>query len=81
MLEALKNALKSIFRNKLRSYLTVGGIFIGVLSVVVISSIGETGKTTVDNQLVNMGMDSIVITGDKSNETGLCDEDLSYNFV
>ncbi len=76
MLDCVRKGLSDLFRNKLRSFLTVGGIMIGVLSVVVISAIGETGKTTIDGQLVGMGMDNIIISGEKSNDTGLCEADL-----
>lgn len=76
MLDCVKKGLSDLFRNKLRAFLTIGGITIGVLSVVVISAIGETGKETINEQLAKMGMDSIVVTGDKSNVTGLCLGDL-----
>lgn len=76
MLDSVKNGLSDLFRNKLRSFLTIGGIAIGVLSVVVISSIGEIGKNTIDSQLNSMGMDSVIISGDKNNITGLSSTDL-----
>ncbi len=76
MFGCVRKGLSNVFRNKLRSFLTIGGIMIGVLSVVVISTIGKVGTVTIDNQLVNMGMDSVVISGDKSNETGLDETDL-----
>lgn len=76
MIECVKNGLSDIFRNKLRSILTIGGIFIGVLSVVIISTIGDIGTNTIDNELINMGMDSVIISGKKCNETGLSDTDL-----
>ncbi|MFA5658866.1 MAG: ABC transporter permease [Oscillospiraceae bacterium] len=76
MLDSIKKGLSELFRNKLRSFLTIGGIMIGVLSVVVISAIGETGKSAINSQLVSMGMDSVIISGDKSNATGLGEDDL-----
>ena len=76
MLECVKKGLADLFRNKLRSFLTIGGIVIGVLSVVIISTIGEIGTNTIDQQLISMGMDGVIISGDKSNETGLCQRDL-----
>ena len=77
MIDCVKKGLCDLFRNKLRSFLTIGGISIGVLSVVVISSIGEIGKTTIDGQLNNMGMNSVVVSADKCNYSGLCENDLS----
>lgn len=76
MLESIKKGLSDIFRNKLRTLLTIGGIFVGVLSVVIISTIGQMGTDTIDNQLVKMGMDSVIISGDKNNETGLNKDDM-----
>jgi len=64
-------------RSKLRAFLTVGGIAIGVISVVVISSVGEIGKSAINSQMTNMGMDSFVVTGDTDNYSGLWEEDLS----
>ena len=77
MVDCVKKGICDLFRNKLRSFLTIGGICIGVLSVVVISSIGEIGKTTIDGELNNMGMNSVVITADKSNYSGLCEKDIA----
>lgn len=76
MLECVKKGLADLFRNKLRSFLTIGGIFIGVLSVVIISTIGGIGTNEINKQLVSMGMDGVIITGEKSNDTGLSDRDL-----
>ncbi len=69
--------MSDLFRNKLRTFLTIGGIFIGVLSVVIISTIGEMGTDTIDRQLISMGMDSVIISGEKNNENGLSDYDLN----
>lgn len=76
MLECIKTGMRDLFRSKLRSFLTIGGISIGVLSVVVISSIGEIGKTEINAQMTDMGMDSVVVTADLNNYSGLKDEDL-----
>lgn len=76
MLESIKKGLADIFRNKLRTFLTIGGIFVGVLSVVIISTIGQMGTDTIDRELIKMGMDSVIISGDKNNETGLSRDDM-----
>lgn len=73
----VRNGVSNLFRNKLRSFLTIGGIMIGVLSVVVIATIGKVGTVTIDSQLVSMGLDSVVISGNKSNEIGLNENDLA----
>ncbi len=76
MFESVKKGLADIFRNKLRTMLTIGGIFIGVLSVVIISTIGDMGSETIDNELIKMGMDSVIISGEKNNEEGLNKNDI-----
>ena len=76
MFECIKQSLRVIGKSRLKAFLTVGGIAIGVSSVVIISSIGEMGKSAVDNQLTDMGMDSFVVTGTESNFDGLWEEDL-----
>lgn len=77
MFDCVKKGLCGLFRNKLRSFLTIGGIAIGVISVMVISSIGQIGQSTIDSQLNNMGMDSLVVSADKNNISGLNIHDLA----
>ena len=76
MFECIKQSLRAIRQSRLKAFLTVGGIAIGVSSVVIISSIGEMGKSAIDNQLTDMGMDSFVVTGSENNFDGLWEEDL-----
>lgn len=78
MLDAVLKGLRILFRNRLRSFLTIGGIAVGVLSLVVISSVSGAGRTALNRQLDGMGMDSIVITGDLDNSKGLDTEDLTF---
>lgn len=47
MRELIKVAIKSIFSNKLRTFLTMLGIIIGIASVITIVSLGEGGKTAI----------------------------------
>lgn len=75
-MECIKQSMRVIRKSRLKAFLTVGGIAIGVSAVVIISSIGEMGKTAVDRQLTNMGMDSFVVTGTANNSDGLWENDL-----
>lgn len=61
MFNILKCSIKSIGRKKLRSALTVTGIAIGVLSVIIISIIGEVGKTAINDELNSMGIGGIAL--------------------
>lgn len=76
MFECVKKGMREMLRSRLRAFLTIGSISVGVLSVVLISSIGDMGKSMIDNQLVSMGMDSVVVSGDSDNYTGLNESDL-----
>lgn len=67
---------RCLLANKLRAFLTMGGIAIGVMSVVVIMSIGEMGKSAVNEQMTDMGMDSFVVTASADNYFGLWEKDL-----
>ncbi|MDK2802579.1 MAG: ABC transporter permease [Oscillospiraceae bacterium] len=61
MLDYFSTAIKNITRKKLKSILIIIGVSIGVLSVVIISTIGEMGKNIINNELNSVGMDSISI--------------------
>ena len=68
-LECIKMAFKSMKMNKMRSFLTMLGIIIGISSVITISTIGSTLKKTISTSLYGMGMDTIdLIVGLKDYE-------------
>lgn len=62
MVEILRTGLRCLFQNKIRSFLTIIGIVVGVTAVVIVSSIGELGKISINNELTGMGMDSLVVS-------------------
>ncbi len=57
--ECIKMAFSSMRMNKMRSFLTMLGIIIGISSVITISSIGSTIKKTVSNSMFGFGMATI----------------------
>ena len=65
MLDYIKTGFVNIFRNRLRSFLTISGISIGVLAVVIISSIGEIGTATINMELDNMGIGSVMVRAEE----------------
>lgn len=67
--------VKSLFRKKGRSILTILGVAIGVCSVIIISSIGTFGTTAVNNELDSLGMGGLTIATKKSN-VSLSDNEL-----
>lgn len=56
MRENFKMAIESIKSNKLRSFLTMLGIIIGVSSVITIISLGKGGKEVVTGKLEKIGL-------------------------
>ena len=62
ILENLKMALATLRANKLRSFLTVVGVMIGVITVMLISSIISGVDTAVKKELESYGTNSIFIS-------------------
>ena len=57
----LKFAFKSIVNRKLRSWLTVLGIFIGIAAVVSLISIGQGMQDSINQQFKKLGSDRIMV--------------------
>lgn len=60
--KSLKIALNIIFHSKLRSWLTIIGIVIGVTAIIAIVSIGSGFQKDVQAQLGGLGSDTITVT-------------------
>ncbi len=58
---AIATALRALMRNKERSLLTVLGIIIGVAAVIVTVAIGTGARTSIENQIANLGSNLIVV--------------------
>ncbi|HSA04631.1 MAG TPA: ABC transporter permease [Tenuifilaceae bacterium] len=56
-----KIALKAMVRNKMRTFLTMLGIIIGVASVIVMLAIGQGSKKSIQNQISSMGSNMIFV--------------------
>lgn len=57
----LKIALKALNNNKLRCFLTMLGIIIGVASVITMLAIGQGSKNSIKAQISEMGSNMIMI--------------------
>lgn len=66
-IESLKMALDSIKANKMRSFLTMLGIIIGISSVITIISLGEGSQSSITVEFEKMGANNVTITVDKGN--------------
>jgi len=62
LVDSFKLSVNSILHRKLRSWLTLLGIVIGVAAVVSIVSIGEGAQASITDQLSDFGADTITIT-------------------
>lgn len=61
ILQIFKIAFRALLSNKVRSFLTMLGIIIGVTSVILMISIGDGLKVSITNQLSNFGSDQIYV--------------------
>lgn len=58
---SIRRSLINILRCRTRTLLTMAGIAIGVLSVVLISTVGAVGTQQVNSTLVTMGVDTLLV--------------------
>ncbi|HTY13574.1 MAG TPA: ABC transporter permease [Candidatus Omnitrophota bacterium] len=65
--ESMKQALRALAANKVRSFLTMLGIIIGIFSVITLVTIGEGAKTYITDQIKNVGAgyDSFILVAGK----------------
>ncbi len=71
MKQSIKMALSSILSNKMRSFLTVLGVIIGVVAVVVLSSLGEGAMDSVTGQIEDLGANLMQVTIKTDRYTGI----------
>ena len=70
ILEYFKIALKNLFNRKLRSFLTIIGIVIGIVAVVGLISVGQGMQNAINEQFQTVGQDRIVVTPGGEGFTG-----------
>jgi putative ABC transport system permease protein len=64
-------ALRALSRNKLRAFLTMLGIIIGVGAVIAMVAIGEGAKSTIRAQIAGLGTNVLIIMPGTSNQGGV----------
>ena len=62
LMMAFRIALRALARNKLRSFLTMLGIIIGVGAVIAMVAIGQGAKRRVQEQIASLGTNLLVIS-------------------
>ncbi|MCQ2571493.1 MAG: ABC transporter permease [Alphaproteobacteria bacterium] len=71
IIDILKESWLSISGNKLRSFLTVLGIIIGVMAVVIMVAVGETVQKSITDQFSSLGTNTIVIRAGAARSGGI----------
>lgn len=61
IINLLRLALRAIKRNKMRSFLTMLGIIIGVAAVIAMIAIGQGSKQSIQSQITGMGSNMITV--------------------
>ena len=69
--DILKESWLSISGNKLRSFLTVLGIIIGVMAVVIMVAVGETVQQSITDQFSSLGTNTIVVRAGAARRGGI----------
>ncbi len=68
--QAFKTSIKALKANKVRSFLTMLGIIIGVSSVIIIMSLGSGAQSLIISQIEGLGSNLINISPGKSDDKG-----------
>ena len=69
--DILKESWLSISGNKLRSFLTVLGIIIGVMAVVIMVAVGETVQKSITDQFSSLGTNTIMVRAGAARQGGV----------
>src|SRR5918999_4416706 len=64
-------ALRALARNKLRAFLTMLGIIIGVGAVIAMVAIGEGAKATIRSQIASLGTNVLIVMPGTSVQGGV----------
>ena len=70
VVEQIRLALRALSVNKLRSALTMLGIIIGIASVIIVLSVGQSAQDLILNQVRSIGSNLVVIFPGASEEKG-----------
>ena len=67
----LRAALRSLGKNKMRTFLTMLGIIIGVASVIAMLAIGQGSKESIQKQIANLGTNLLTVYPSASMTAGV----------
>ncbi len=69
--EYIRVALDTVVENKVRSFLTMIGVTIGVLAVILLVALGEGAQAYVAKEFADMGTNLLIITPGKQETSGM----------
>ncbi|MEJ2084696.1 MAG: ABC transporter permease [Acidobacteriota bacterium] len=75
----IRIAGQSIFKNKLRTLLTMLGVIIGVAAVIVMVALGEGARRQIRSSIASLGTNMIVVTAGASRQGGVSQGAQSFN--
>lgn len=78
--QCLKMAIKSLSTSKMRAFLTMLGIIIGVASVIIIMSMGNGLQIYINNMFSELGTTTITVSLTGRGSTRMVDDDDMYEF-
>jgi putative ABC transport system permease protein len=67
----LLSAFRALYRNKMRSFLTMLGIIIGVAAVIVMLAIGQGAQHSVKEQILSLGTNILIILPGSQQQGGI----------
>ncbi|MCF0225148.1 MAG: ABC transporter permease [Fibrobacter sp.] len=67
----MKIAVKALLRNRMRTFLSVLGIVIGVAAVIAMVAMGEGSKQSIKDQMTSMGTNAIIISPNRDRRGGV----------
>ena len=67
----IKISLKALLRNRMRTFLSVLGIVIGVAAVITMVAMGEGSKKSIKEQMTAMGTNAIIIMPNRDRRGGV----------
>lgn len=69
--ESIRISLKSIIANKVRSFLTMLGIIIGVAAVIVMVAIGQGASSSVTSSISGLGSNLLIVSSGQARQGGI----------
>jgi len=70
IIESIKNSLQMMARNKMRSFLTMLGIIIGITAVMIVLSVGESVQGLILNEVKSIGSNLVGVLPGHAEEDG-----------